>query len=130
MFMSVPEVTKIIEESILQREILHVRYQHVKDSEIVDRKMAPFDIGTTNPKTYEQNKDNIYMFCFDHKDEKLNIPKPMVHPIKIYRIVNMKDSGETFDENELADINLRNTGYDYRTCRFALLPDRDWFSPK
>ena len=130
MFISVPEVTKKIEESILQREILHVRYQHVKNSEIVDRKMAPFDIGTTNPKTYEQNKDNIYMFCFDHRDERLNVIKPRVHPIKIDRVVGVKKTGEHFDENELADIHMQNTGYDYRTCRFALLPDRDWFSPK
>ncbi|MGB3478758.1 MAG: hypothetical protein WBB67_06325, partial [bacterium] len=87
-----------------------------------------FDIGTTNPKTYEQNKDNIYMFCFDHRDERLNVIKPRVHPIKIDRVVEIKKTAEHFDENELANIHIQNTGYDYRTCRFALLPDRDWFS--
>lgn len=127
MFMSVTEVVLIIEAAILNREVLTVRYQHKDDKSVAERKMAPFDIGTTNPKYAEAHKDNAYMFCFDHRDEKTGISKPIVHPIKINLILEIVKTGEHFDENELADINLQNTGYDYRTCNFALLPDRDWF---
>ena len=128
MFLTREEVTKKIEDAITNKKVLLIKYQHVAiDDKIVDRKQAPFDIGTTNPKTYESNKDNVYNFCYDHIDEETGTKKQMVHPINIYHIISIEETGENFDENELADINLENMGYDYRDCEFAILPNRNWF---
>lgn len=67
------------------------------------------------------------MFCYDHIDNKTMLRKPIVHPIKIGLIVEISPTGDIFDENQLADINLQNTGYDYRSCNFACIPGRNWF---
>ena len=128
MFLQRNEVVQKIEEAIVNRKILSVKYQHVsEDDDIVDRKMAPFDVGTTNPKKVESNKDNVYLFCYDHIDKKNDIKKPIVHAINIKHILSIEETGENFDENELADINLKNIGYDYREYNFVILPDRGWF---
>ena len=128
MFLTREEVTKKIKNAIANKKIILVKYQHVSiDDEIVERRQAPFDIGTTNPKTHESNRDNIYNFCYDHIDRKSEIKNQIVHPINIYHIISIEETGENFDEKELANINLENTGYDYRNCEFAILPDRNWF---
>jgi hypothetical protein len=121
-------VTERIKDAIISRKVLKVCYQHVStDNEIVERKKAPFDIGTTNPRTYDSNRDNVYLFCYNHIDDKTGQEKEFVHPININHIVSIEETGETFNENELADIHQQNTGYNYRECEFSLLPDRDWF---
>jgi hypothetical protein len=127
MVIPVNEVQKIIEDAIINRKVLLVQYQHADDKNIVLRKMAPFDIGNTNPKYSEAFKDNAYMFCYDHYDYRLQERRPIVHPIRIDLITSIKLNGQVFDEKELADIHLKNTGYDYRTSIFAILPDRNWF---
>jgi predicted ATP-dependent endonuclease of OLD family len=35
-------------------------------------KIAPFDIGSTNPKTRERNASNLYAYSFTHKDKENN----------------------------------------------------------
>lgn len=128
MFLSRTEVQRIIENAIRDRKILKVRYQHVgEDQDIVTRTKAPFDIGTTNPKTYERNKNNLYMFCYDHRDEETGLSKPMVHPISILHVISISETGELFNPSELTDIHRRNTGFNYRTWRWAVVPDRNWY---
>jgi hypothetical protein len=127
MYMSIDAVTAAIKHAIESRKILGVKYQRVQDGATVERRKAPFDIGTTNPKYIESHKDNVYMFCYDHVDEKTGMSKQIVHPVKIGKIISIVDTGKNFDENELADIHLHNTGYDYRICTFAFLPKRNWF---
>lgn len=132
MYLTRQEVEQIMIEAIINREILMVQYRHVdKTGDIVTRKKAPFDIGSSNPNydIRNRNKDNVYMFCYDHIDKKTNMNKPFVHPINIDRIISIEKTGGIFDENELADINFKNCGFDYRANDFvfALLPNRNWF---
>lgn len=127
MYMNIDDVKVAIKDAIENRKIVQVKYQHVTDGIIVERKQAPFDIGTTNPKYIESHRDNIYMFCYDHIDSRTGVPKQMVHPIKMSKTISIIETGANFNENELADIHLQNTGYDYRNCTFAFLPNRNWF---
>jgi len=129
MFLTKEEVMAKIEDAISNRKILKFTYQHISvDNSIVEHLKAPFDLGTTNPKTYESNKDNAYLFCFDHTDEKSGQKNEIVHPISSTHIISIEETGRFFDENELADKHKQNTGYDYRQCKFALLPNRNWFN--
>ena len=129
MFLSKEDVIKKIEDAIINREILKFTYQHISiNNEIVERYKAPFDIGTTNPKTQESNKDNAYLFCFDHTDDKSGQKNEMVHAISSTHIISIEKTGRYFNENELANKHKENTGYDYRQCKFAILPNRNWFN--
>lgn len=120
-------VAQLIEKAILNREVLSVTYQHKGDGEIVSHVIAPFDIGTTNPKTRDRFKDNLYAYSYTHLDEaKRSNPKVCVFNVECF--ISIEPSGEIFDEVDLAAKNLSATNYDYRSCRFALLPNRNWFS--
>ena len=128
MFLSRYEVQRIVEQAIRERKILRITYQHGdKDQQVAARTMAPFDIGTTNLTTYEQNRDNVYMFCFEHVDKKTGLKKPIVHAVNINHVMSASDTGQQFDPVDLTEINKRNTGYDYRRCRWAIVRDRDWY---
>lgn len=71
-------------------------YQHTSDKEIVSHKIAPFDIGTTNPETYERNKNNVYAYCYDHVDENGQIdPKVFAFNINIFILIS--ENSQTFD---------------------------------
>lgn len=120
-------VFQLVEKAISNREILSVTYQHKVDGEIVSHRIAPFDIGTTNPKTKDRFKDNLCAYSFTHLDEKTNRPDPKICVFNIQQFIGVEATGEVFDETDLASKNLRATKYDYRTCSFALLPQRDWF---
>jgi hypothetical protein len=128
MYLQLYQIKPIIEEAILEKKILIVTYHRVNDT-ITNRirTKAPFDLGTTNPKYYERNKNNLYMFCYEHVDEKTGYKKPMVHGISALHILDIKDSGKNFDPIELSKIHYNNTNYDYRTCNFALVPNRNWY---
>lgn len=127
MFMPRLEVQRIIEQAIREKKLLIITYQHVAvDGSTVTRKQAPFDIGTTNPKTSFQNRDNLYVFCCEHIDTKSGMRRPMVHPININHIVAISTTDESFSPAELMDENMRNTGFNYRTWRWAIVPDRGW----
>lgn len=127
MYMDVDDVVAIIVDAIKYRRILRVKYECARDGAVVEKNKAPFDIGSTNPKYAETHKHSAYMFCYDHVDERSGRTKPVVHPIRIDRVISITATGATFDENELADINQKNIGHDYRTYNFAVLPERDWF---
>ena len=127
MFMPRNEVQRVVEQAIRERKVLTIAYQHVAlDGNVVTRRQAPFDIGTTNPKTSFQNRDNLYMFCYDHVDPKTGLHKPMVHAININHVASLSILEEVFNPAELMDIHMRNTGFNYRTWRWAILPNRDW----
>lgn len=127
MFIPRAEAEQIIIEAIRAKKTLKVTYRHTGDGATVTRTKAPFDIGTTNAATYHKYRDCSFMFCFDHRDEATRMPKPMVHAINITRIVSIEDTGNNFDPVELTDVNKRNTGYDYRSCRWAVVQDRNWY---
>lgn len=128
MFLSQSEVIRIIEDAIINKKILKVKYQHTSsDNEIITSIKAPFDLGTTNTKTYYRNKDNLYMFCFNHIDEKTKQKLPIVHPISSLHIMSIAETGQKFDPIELTDINKANNKYDYRTCKWSLIPNRNWY---
>ena len=127
-FLTRENAIEMVKSAILERKTLQITYQHMgKDKDVVSRKMAPIDLGTTNIQTMESNKNNLYCFCYDHIDKETGVSKPMVHPINIEHIVSIEDAGESFDENTIAEINEDNTGYNYRNCQFAIVPERSWF---
>lgn len=128
MYLKMTEIKPIIENAILEKKILIVTYHRMNDlfTKRV-RTKAPFDLGTTNPKFFERNKNNLYMYCYEHVDEKTNLKKPMVHGISALHIISIEDAGKNFDPIELTRIHYRNTGYDYRTCNFALAQKRNWY---
>lgn len=128
MFIPKEKVISIISDAILNRSVLNVKYQHTRDDETVLHKLAPFDIGSTNPNTKirESNAERLYAFSFTHKDDNGN-SKPTVCAFNINNFIEILPTNETFDETDLAIQNLERRGYDYRKCKFALHPDRDWF---
>lgn len=75
---------------------------------------------------YQRNKDMLYAFCYEHIDKKTNRHKPIVHGINALRILSIEDTEEEFNPIELNNINKSNTGFDYSTWHWALLPDRKW----
>ena len=125
--MNALSVRQLITEAIESRSILLIRYQHTSDGEVVDHRVAPFDIGTTNPKTQERNKNNVYAYSYTHLDSKTNLPSPKVCAFNIESFIDIRESGERFDENELARLNHLATNYDYRTCDFNVAKNRGWF---
>lgn len=128
MFIFKNEIIEIIEKAIQNRTVLFVRYEHTKDGEKVEHKIAPFDIGSSNPnpKIRERNAENLYAYSFTHKDNN-NFPNPKVCAFNINNFLDIRETNENFDENELANLNLEATKYDYRNCNFALSPNRNWF---
>lgn len=126
-YLSRSQVEILVTGAIAERMILEVQYRHVDDGEIVKHTIAPFDIGTTNPKYQERSANNLYAYSYTHLDEKTSKPAPKVCTFNISRFIDVAPSGKTFDENDLADRNKAATKYDYRSCKFAILPNRDWF---
>jgi len=126
MFISKNAVIPIIEQAVENRVVLYVRYKHTTDGEIVEHKIAPFDVGSSNPKNRERFADNLYAYSYTHKNDG-NFPNPKVCAFNINNFLDIQETGEFFDENELVKLNLQTTKYDYRNCNFALLPNRSWF---
>ncbi len=126
-FMGKMAVVELVTNAIAKRQVLLVTYQHTQDGEVVSHRIAPFDIGSTNPRTRERFRNNLYAYSFSHVDGKTDLLDPKVCTFDIEHFISMTPSAETFDEDDLAARNMRATGYDYRTCRFALLPGRHWF---
>ncbi len=116
-------------DAIQERRILEIKYRHVDDEEIVVHRIAPFDLGSTNanPKIRERNAEKVYGYSYTHLDDKTLEADPKVCGFNGPYFLNILPTDGRFDETELALLNLKATGYDYRTCRFALLSDRDWF---
>jgi hypothetical protein len=104
-----------------------IRYQHVRDGEIVDHQIAPFDIGTINLKTRESYKDNVYAYSYTHINKKTQLLDPRVCPFNISSFIDIREHGDFFNEIELTDLNLLATGYDYRKCDFNLARNPKWF---
>lgn len=130
MYLTKSQVKSIVEKAIYNKTILEITYDHTTDDiRRFSRNIAPFDLGTSNPKYFERNKDNLYVFCYDHIDEKTNTKKPHVHAISSLHIINLKETDDHFDPVELTDINKKNSkyNYDYRTCKWAIAIDRKWY---
>jgi hypothetical protein len=121
------EIISRVSEAIFQRSVLAIQYKRVNDEAIVHHLVAPFDIGTTNPKRIEQSANNLYAYSYSRIDRKTNQPDPRVVTFNIQSFLEMAPNGDTFDETDLCIKNFQVTNYDYRTCNFALHPDRDWF---
>ena len=45
----------------------------------------------------------------------------------INNFISILETGEVFDPIELTNKHRAKTGYDYRNCKFAIAPDRDWY---
>jgi hypothetical protein len=127
MSISLTEMIVKCSYAIRRKKILLVKYLRKQNGEIIVRRQAPVDYGTTDPNTQNMEKDSIFMWCYDHIDEKTGKMNPTFHSVKDYLIVSMEETEATFDENELADKIFQKTGWDYRTRGFAFLPDRKWF---
>lgn len=129
MFISKKDLISLVSEAILSKNILMVQYQHTSDGEIVSHKLAPFDIGSTNPnpKIQNANAEKMYAYSYTHLD-KNNKPDPKVCAFNINNFIRIDSTDETFDETDLAMKNLQTTRYDYRGCSFAIHPNRDWFN--
>lgn len=129
MYLTKDQVKNIIEKAIKNCTILKITYDHTSDNiRRILRKMAPFDLGTSNQKTYERNKDNLYVFCYEHIDKETGMKKPLVHPISSLHIVEIIETEVSFDPLELTKIHLTNGKYDYRSCKWAIAIDRKWYS--
>lgn len=127
MFLDRNYTFNIIKNAIIKKKILSIEYRHSLDEEIVLHKIATFDIGTTNPETYERNKDNVYAYCYDHKDDK-GLLDPKVIAFNINNFISILDTGEIFEPNYLTAKHKEKTGYDYTSCKFAVAPDRNWYN--
>jgi len=128
-FLSKNTVVETVKKAITDRLVLELIYQRTSDAEVVTHRIAPFDIGSTNPdpKKRNQNQDNLYAYSYTHVDGKTNRPAPKVCPFNIGHCISLTLTRETFDESELARKNCDATRFDYRVYRFALLPHRHWF---
>jgi hypothetical protein len=126
MFMSMDASRRIILEGISERKILLLTFMRVNEDEAVDHRIAPFDIGTTTPETMEKNRHNMYGYAYDHKSKK-GLAAPRVLPFDLRRFVALEMTDEVFDPMTLIERHRVATTYDYRTCTFAVLPDRGWF---
>lgn len=123
------QVIEIVSNSIATRAVLAVRYQHTTDGEIVNHTLAPFDIGSSNPQNVQKFANNLYAYSYTRISEKTNLPDPKVVTFNINNFILMQPNGETFDETDLCikNMNANPRRFDYRSYRFALLPERDWF---
>ena len=128
MFLNKQVAISIISEAISNKNVLLVKYQHTTDGETVNHKIAPFDIGSTNPnpKIQNANAEKFYAYSFTHTN-KDNQSDPKVCAFNINSFLEITRIDENFDETDLAIKNLSSTKYDYRNCKFALQPNRNWF---
>lgn len=127
MFLSRSVIQSIIEEAIYLKKLIEIEY-YTKGNPILKKRIkAPFDLGTSNPKYYEKNKNQLYLFCFDHKDEKTGLTKPFVHGHDAFGVLKLKILDECFNPEELRLINIRNAHYDYKLCNWAIAKNRNWF---
>lgn len=126
-FLNKSTVHTLVIQSIQGRKILEVEYQHIKDGEVVFHRIAPFDIGSTNPKTAQRYTDTLWAYSFTHEDKKTGNLAPRVCGFDINSFISIDILEETFDALGLAKLNLAATGYDYRGCSFAIESERDWF---
>lgn len=117
----------IIEDAIKGRKILEMVYQHTSDGETVDHEIAPFDIGSTNQQRKKQFAEMLFAYSYTHVDKE-GKKNPKACAFKVPNIISLDDSGRTFDPIQVTDMNKKATGYDYRDCEFAMLPNRDWYS--
>jgi hypothetical protein len=127
MYLPSNQIIEIVSNAINGRAVLTVLYQHTTDGEVVNHTVAPFDIGSSNPKTAHRFANNLYAFSYTRINDKTHFPDPKVVAFNINNFILMQPNGEIFDESDLCLKNLQTTNYDYRNCRFALLPQRDWF---
>ena len=125
-FLPKSTVTEIVRVAIDKRIVLDVTYHHTDGTEVVTHRLAPFDIGTTNPERVRQFVDSLWAYTYTHKDKQGN-PSPKVCRFDVKNFSRMDFSDDCFDETDLTDRNLIATNYDYRKCNFALLPDRHWY---
>lgn len=122
------EVQSAIVKAILDREILEIEYEHTVDQEVVKHRIAPFDIGSTNPDTAERFQNNVYAYSFTHVNSKTMLSDPKVCAFHIEHFIAVRPTGAFFDESELARLNLAATRYDYRVCKFNVARERRWFN--
>lgn len=120
-------IVEIVSEAIQQRQILQATYQHVDDEEEVRHRLAPFDIGSSNPKTASRFQDNVYAYAYTHRSKESNLLAPRVCAFNIHHFISLFPTGETFDETEVAKLHQQVDRFDYRTYKFALSPGRNWF---
>lgn len=120
------QAKKIVEDAITNRKILNMVYKHSSDGEIVDHVIAPLDIGTTSPATRKRFENTLFAYSYTHLNKE-GKPDPRQCPFNIAGIIELEDSGKTFNPVQITDLNKRATGYDYRNCEFAVLPNRDWY---
>ena len=126
-YLSKSKVIEIVSTAIKERIVLDVTYEHTDKSEIVIHQIAPFDIGSTNPKTSAQFTDALFAYSFTHIDDKKGSLAPRVCRFDVKNFIRMEFTDDYFNETELTELNLQVTRYDYRNCNFALLPNRDWY---
>lgn len=120
------KVKQIVEAAITNQVVLEMVYQHTSDGETVEHRIAPFDIGTTNPAKKKQFEGTLFAYSYTHLDkEGKNSPRACSY--KIANIVELIETDERFDPIVITDANKKATGYDYRDCDFLLLPKRDWY---
>ncbi|MGI8922764.1 MAG: hypothetical protein ACR2HJ_01780 [Fimbriimonadales bacterium] len=125
--MTIQKAKTIVVDAIANRKILEMIYQHSTDDQSVEHTIAPLDIGSTNPDRKKSSAELLFAYSYTHLDKE-GRKKPKVCAFKIPNIIELRDTGSTFDPIEIANLNRKATGYDYRDCDFALLPNRDWYS--
>ena len=121
------EVILIVSKAIAERNVLKAIYDHTDGSERVEHRLAPFDVGSTNPKTAVRFVDALWAYSFTHINDKTGLLEPKVCRFDVNHFVSLMPAGEKFDELQVTLDNKVVTGYDYRDCKFCLLPDRDWY---
>jgi hypothetical protein len=125
-FLPKDEVIGFIAQAIVSRTVLIVRYQHKADGEIVDHRIAPFDIGSSDPKRAEGQKNNLFAYTYTAIDKKTSLPAPALRCFSLDYFISIERTDQIFDEGQLAD-QMASSTFSYRNYLFAFMPDRNWF---
>ncbi|MEX2242903.1 MAG: hypothetical protein WD716_03550 [Fimbriimonadaceae bacterium] len=125
--MRTEDLIPICEVAILELREIEIDYQHVSDPERRTRVVAPFDVGSGNPKFAERFKDNLYAFSADHVDEASGRVAPQVLVFAIRNVFSARILDTRFDPAECRLISLQHDNYDWKGAPFNLVPKRGWF---
>lgn len=125
--MNTQDLRPIAEQAIKERRQIEIDYEHVDGTERRKRVVAPFDIGTRDPRMADNFKDNLYAFSADHVNKDNDRPEPQVCVFAIAYVHSARLLDSPFDPEECRRTSLKHDSFDWGKRDFNLVPDRDWF---
>ena len=124
--LSAEHVIEVVTKAVAERRILVAQYRRINGPDVVEHRLAPFDIGSTNERTARKYCDTLWAYAFNNVRKNGEL-QPKICAFDINYFQSMEMTKEQFDEKELAELHAQVANYDYRECSFRLLPKRNWF---